>query len=102
MSWTKCAIVGSEILTLFVNTLTTDDKYSRRNMLNFTQQFEAHLSQKQKTFSGFFIAFLKCALILKHLEKEDEDPSRVISRIIDSERGGYLNVKKVLLQNTIR
>ena len=92
MSWTKCAIVGSEILTLFVNTLTTDDKYSRRNMLNFTQQFEAHLSQKQKTFSGFFIAFLKCALILKHLEKEDEDPSRVISRIIDSERGGYLNV----------
>ena len=92
MSWAKSAIVGSEILTLFVNTLTTDDKYSRRNMLNFTQQFAAHLSQKQKTFSGFFIAFLKCALILKHLEKEDEYRSRVISRIIDSERGGYLNV----------
>ena len=92
MSWAKSAIVGSEILTLFVNTLTTDDKYSRRNMLNFTQQFEAHLSQKQKTFSGFFIAFLKCALILKHLEKEDEYPSRAISRIIDSERGRYLNV----------
>ena len=88
----KSAIVGSEILTLFVNTLTTDYKYSRRNMLNFTQQIEAHLSQKQKTFSGFFIAFLKCALNLEYLEKEDEYPSLVISKIIESERGGYLNV----------
>ena len=92
MSWTKSAIVGSEILTLFVNTLITDDKHSRRNMLNFTQQLEAPFSQKQKTFSGFFIAFLKCALNLEHLEKEDEYPSLVISKIIDSERGGYLNV----------
>ena len=61
-------------------------------MLNCTQQLEAPLSQKQKTFSRFFIAFLKCALNLQHLEKKDEYPSRVISRIIDSERGGYLNV----------
>ena len=61
-------------------------------MLNFTQKLEAPLSQKQKSFSGFFIAFLKCALNLEHLEKEDEFPSLVISRIIDSERGGYLNV----------
>ena len=76
---------------MFVNTLTTDDKYSRRNMLNFTQQLEAPFYQKQETFSGFFIAFLKCALNLEHLEKIDEYHSRVISRIIDSERGGYLN-----------
>ena len=61
-------------------------------MLNFTQQLEALLSQKQKTFSEFFIAFLKCALNLKHLEKKDEYPSLVFSRIIDCERGGYLNV----------
>ena len=92
MSWTKSAIVRSEILTLFVNTLTTDDKYSRRNMLNFTTQLEAPLPQKQKRFSGLFLAFLKCALNLEHLEKEDEYPSLVISKIIDSERGGYLNV----------
>ena len=61
-------------------------------MLNFTQQLEALLSQKQKRFSGFFIAFLKCALNLENFEKKDEYPSLVISRIIDSERGGYLNV----------
>ena len=61
-------------------------------MLSFTQQLEAPLYQKQKTFSGFFIAFLKCALNIDHLEKKDEYPSRVISRIINSETGGYLNV----------
>ena len=61
-------------------------------MLNFTQQFEAPLSQKQKTYSGFFLAFLKCALNLEHFEQKDEYPSLVISRIIDSERSGSLNV----------
>ena len=76
---------------MFVNTLTSDDKYSGRNMLNLTQELEAPLSKKQKTFSGFFIAFLNCALHLEHFGKKDEYPSRVISRIISSERGGYLN-----------
>ena len=72
--------------------MTTDDKYTRRNMLNFTQQLEAPLSRKQNTFSGFFIAFLKYALNLEHFEKKDEYPGSVISKAIDSERGGYLNV----------
>ena len=89
MSWNKSPIVGSEILTMFVNTLTNDDKYSRRNMLNFTQQLEASFSQKQKTFSRFFIAFLKCALNLKHFEQKDEYSTLVISKVIDSERGYY-------------
>ena len=82
--------------------MTTDDKYSRRNMLNFTQEIEAPFSQKQKSFSGFFIAFLKFALNLEHFEIKDVYSSLVISKVIDSERGGYLNVLKVLLQNTIR
>ena len=61
-------------------------------MLNFTQQLEPPLSQKEKTFSEFFIPFLKCALNSEHLGKKDEYPSLIISRIIESERGGYLNV----------
>ena len=71
--------------------MTADDKYSRRNMLKFMQQLEEPLSQKQKTFYGFFIPFLKCALNLEHFEKKDEYPNLVISRIIDSEWSGYLN-----------
>ena len=61
-------------------------------MLNFTRQLKAPFSQKQKTFSGFFIAFLKCALDLKHFEKKDEYSSLVISKVIDSEKGCYINV----------
>ena len=56
------------------------------------QQLEAPLSRKQKTFSGLFLAFPKCALNLEHLEKKDDYPNLAIYKIIDSERGGYLNV----------
>ena len=72
--------------------MATDDRYSRRNMLNFTQQFEPPLSQKQKTFSEFFLAFLKFALNLEHFEKKDGYPRLIASKSIDSERAGYLNV----------
>ena len=61
-------------------------------MLNLTQKLEAPLPQKQNTFSGFFLAFIKCALNLEHFEKKDEYSSLVISKVFDSERGGYLNV----------
>ena len=86
------ALVTSQILRLFVNTLTPDDKYSRRNMQIFWQQFKTPLSQKRKTFWGFFIAFLKCAWNLEPSEKKEEYPSRFITEIIASERDIYLNV----------
>ena len=92
MSWKKSHSVWYEILRLFVNALTADDKYSDSNMQNLLQQFQTPLSQKQKTFSGFFIAFLECAWNLEHFQKEHEYPSLIISEIIDTERFGYLNV----------
>ena len=61
-------------------------------MQNFPQQFQTILSQKQKTFSGFFIAFLKGALNLEHFRKKYEYPRLIISEIIDTERRGYLKV----------
>ena len=61
-------------------------------MQNFAQQFQTILSKKEKTFSGFFIALLKCAQNLEHFEKKDEYPSLIISQIIKAGRGGYLNV----------
>ena len=82
----------SEILRLFLNTLTADNKYSRCNVHNFAQQVQTALSQKQKTFWGFFIAFLIYALNLEHFLKKGEYPSLIISEIMDCERGGYLNV----------
>ena len=61
-------------------------------MQNLPQQFQTPLSPKQKTFSEFFIAFLKCAWNLEHFQGKDEYPGLIISEIIDAERRGYLNV----------
>ena len=79
-------------LSLFVIALTVDDKYYSSNMQNLPQQVQTPLYQKQKTFSGFFISFLKCAWNLEHFQKKDEYSSLIISEIIDAERRGYLNV----------
>ena len=61
-------------------------------MRKIPEQIQTPLSQKQKNFSGFFIAFLKCALNLEHFQKKDEYPSLIIFEIIDAERRGYLNL----------
>ena len=92
MSYKKLPSVWYEILRLFVKALTADDKYSDSNMQNFRQQFQTPLSQKQKTFSGPFNDFLKCAGNLEHFQKKDEYPSLIISEIIDAEKRGYLNI----------
>ena len=86
------ALVISGIFRLFLNTLTPANKYSRRNMQIFFQQFKTPLSQKGKTFCQFFIAFLKCAWNLEHSEKKEEYSSRTITEIIASERDIYLSV----------
>ena len=51
------ALVTSEIFRLFVNTLTPDDKCSRRYMQILLQQLQTPLSQKGTAFFRFFIAF---------------------------------------------
>ena len=53
-----------------------------------TQQVQTKLSLKQKTFSGFFIAFLKSTLNGEHFQKKGESSSLSISEIIVSKRGG--------------
>ena len=92
LSWKKTALLRLKILRLFVNTLTADDKDCCRNMQNFLQQLQTPFSQKQKTLSGFFIAFLKFAWNSEHFEKKDECHSLIISEIIVSERDCYWNV----------
>ena len=60
---------------MFVNTLTADDKYSLLNRDNLTQQNRAQLSQKQKAFSQFFLAFSKYTLNFEEFEKRDDPHS---------------------------
>ena len=80
------ALITSEIFRLLVNTLTTDDKYSRRYIQIFWEQHQTPLSQKGKAFCIFLIAFLKCALNLEHSEKKEEYPTLISTDIIVSER----------------
>ena len=96
------ALVTSQIFRLFLNTLTPDVNFFRRNMQIFWQQLQTTFSQKGKTLCGFFIPFLKCAWNLEHSEKKEEYPSPIITEIIASEKDVYLSVWKVLLQHTIR
>ena len=76
--------------------------YSGRNMQTYTQQVQTPLSLKQKSFSGFFIDFLKSTWNAEHFQKKGESSSLTISELIDSKRGGYLSAWKALLQNSFR
>ena len=82
--------------------MTAEYTYSPRNMQTSTQHIQTPLSLKQKTFSGFFIAFLKSKWNGEHFQKKGESSSLSISEIIDSKRGGYLSAWKALLQNSFR
>ena len=86
------ALVTSEIFWLFVNTLTPDDNYSRRNIQIFWQQLQTPLSQQEKPFCEFCIAFLKFTWNLQHSEKKEEYPTLITTEIIASERDVYLSV----------
>ena len=86
------ALVTSEIFRLFFNTLTPDDRYSRRNMQIFWQHIQTPLSQKGKTFCLFVIVFLKFSRNLEHSAKKEEYSSLIITEIIASERDVYLSV----------
>ena len=66
----KSLLVIDKILRLFNSTLTADDKHYLLNRDNLAQPIQMQLSQKQKTFSQFFFAFLKAILNYKHFAKK--------------------------------
>ena len=92
INWKKSALVTSEVVRLFVNTLSPDLKYSCRKMQIFLQQLQTLLSQEEKRFRWFFIVSPKCAWNLEHSEKKEEYPSLINTEIISSERDVYLSV----------
>ena len=80
-------LVLCKFLRVLVKTLTDDDKYSLLYRENLAQPTQLLLSQKRKTFSQFFSAFLKSTLGFAHFQKKDVSHSRCISRITVSEKG---------------
>ena len=72
VAFVKSLFAINKILTLFLNTLTVNEKHYVLTRENLTQTIQIQLSQKQKTFFEFFFAFLKSILNFKHLPKKDD------------------------------
>ena len=70
---------------LLVNTLAADDKYPGLNRENLTIPIQMQLSEKEKSFSQFFPAFLKSILNYKHFERKEHPHRFCIFDITDSE-----------------
>ena len=82
----KSALFKFEILGLIVNRLTADDKYSRRNIQNLTQELQTAISQKQRTFSGIFITYPKSITNSEAFAKNVESASLSIIEIIEPKK----------------
>ena len=80
-------LVLCKFLRMLVKTLTDDDKYTLLYRENLTQPIQLLLSQKRKTFSQLFSAFLKSTLNFAHFQKTDDSHNRCISQITVSEKG---------------
>ena len=94
-------LVLCKILKLFFDTLTDDDKYILLYRDNLMQPIQILLSEKRRTFSQFFSAFLKSTLNFEHFQKKDDPHSRCISQITVSEKGDSINVCKIPFKRSL-
>ena len=69
---------------------------------SYRNNFKHHYLKNKRPFFHFLLHFWNVHEIKSIFLKKDEYPNVIISGIVDSERHGYLNDLKVLLQNTIR
>ena len=57
LSWEKSALVWSEILRLFVNTLTAHNKYSFAMCTILRNKFKRHFLKNKRLFVDFLLNF---------------------------------------------
>ena len=90
LSWKKSLLLTCQILGLLVNTLAANEKYPVLNRDNLTIPIQMQLSEKQKTFSIIFTAFLKCRLNFQYFfDKFLKSPI-----LEDPSTGNMVNVPK--------
>ena len=85
LGWKKSLLKICKVLKLFVNTLTSRDKYSLRNRGSLTEPIQMWLSQKQESLSQFSFAFLKSKLNLKRFPTKGNHYSWCIFEITEFE-----------------
>ena len=84
LSCKKYFLLRWKILGLLLNTLAADEMYPVLNRDNLTIQILMQLSEKEKSFSQFPAAFLKCSWNFERLKKKDNPHRFCISEITDS------------------
>ena len=60
----------TEILGIFLNTLTAEGKYPIKDWENLPLPNQMQLSKKRKSFPQFFFPFMKCTSNFTHFEKK--------------------------------
>ena len=98
----RLVLIRSEVLGQFVNTMTAVYNYFRYNLENLKQQVQTQISLKRKTFSAFFIAYMKSTLNLEYFLKKDQSHSLSIKEFNNCKTSSYLIVKKAIFHATLR
>ena len=83
--WKISPLVLGEILRVFVNTLTADDKYPVEDCENLQLPIQMQLSEKRTTFPQFFVPFLESTQNFKCFERKNDRRRECISKIRDYE-----------------
>ena len=85
-------LVVSEILRLFVNILTPDEKYSLSvKEKDSCNQFKCNYLQRKKHFLNSFPHFRKLHKIWNPLKKKDKPQRLFVSEIINCKKRAHLN-----------
>ena len=95
MSSKKSPLVRSEILRLFRNTMAADHMLYGHSWEKLQQKVKTLLSQKQRTFSGIFLAFSKPKQDCAHFENKHQLHSFNISEVIEAGKCGYFSARKL-------
>ena len=84
-SWKKSLLLTCQILRLLVNILATNEKSPVLYRDNLTIPILMQLSEKTKSSSACFRAFLKSRLNFEHFENEDHPHKFCIFEVTESE-----------------
>ena len=68
--WKMSPLDLPEILQMFVNTLTGNAKYGVQDCQNLPPPIQMELSEKRKSFSGFFLPFLESTSNFQQFQKK--------------------------------
>ena len=84
------------MLRLFGITLTADHIISPHNRDTSAQQVQTPLSPTVKIFSQIVFQCSKCKYNFPHFEIKDQPHGSNYLEVIDSEKSGYFNARKLL------